>query len=409
LPQHQEQDQPPSMPSHPTSSTFSIGNNDIEKTEVLYGEEFVIEQTLNHFAKTRHQIDALMPSQGVIVLVETKRVWNSLQQLLKSKRVKGRAIITITKENIAHCKELTRITEVRHLDNIQGSFSIADKKEYHGTALVQRSKPVLQIINSTVNSFVELQQYFFDTLWNQSIPASQKMMEIEEGITPEFIQTITDSKEIKEIQKNLIESAKEEILILFPNSRTFNHQRNQGLIKLLYKISISNPALKTRIIVPDDQQTGNTGEGIIKDTGSRNFGVQYLAQQTGSTVLILVVDKRYSLYIEVKDTRNNPNNNPIYNSDSDCGNDKDFNVTNNNINVKTSHDDGTFGLGTFSNSKATVIGYASIFESLWNQSILFRELVESKAQLHSAINELDSIKQYINDVLKEVKDTPGNN
>jgi hypothetical protein len=35
---------------------------------------------------------------------------------------------------------------------------------------------------STVKSFVEQQQYFFDMLWNKSIPLKQRIKEIEEGL-----------------------------------------------------------------------------------------------------------------------------------------------------------------------------------------------------------------------------------
>ncbi len=218
-----------------------------------------------------------MPSHGIIVLVETIPVWQSLQQLSKSKQVKGRAIIDITKENIPYFKESIKFAEVRHLENIKGSFSIADNKEYHGTALVQRSKPVLQIIISTVNSFVELQQHFFDTLWNQSIPASQKIKEIEEGVTPEFIRTITDPLEIKELQKNLLESAREEILTIFPNAGALNYQDKQdSIFKIIQEISCSNPALKARIIAPDDGHKIRETKQDPKQNNPKNIEMQYL-------------------------------------------------------------------------------------------------------------------------------------
>jgi hypothetical protein len=53
-----------------------------------------------------------------------------------------------------------------------------------------------------------------------------------------------------------------------------------------------------------------------------------------------------------------------------------------------------YGLATFSNSKATVIGYASFFENLWGQSELVKKLIESeelqKDFVHIATHELSS-------------------
>jgi hypothetical protein len=154
-------------------SSPSSSDEGPEKTEILYGIENVISHTLNHFINTEYQIDACINSEGIIVLIETEIVWNGLKDLLKSTAVRSRTLTQITEENVPYCEELMQFAEVRHLDNVKGSFSIADRKEYHGTAIPQRSKPVIQIISSTVTAFVEQQQYFFDTLWNKSIPAEQ--------------------------------------------------------------------------------------------------------------------------------------------------------------------------------------------------------------------------------------------
>lgn len=97
-----------------------------------------------------------MDSIGPIVLVTTDTVWKGLQNLLK-RGVKGRAITQVTKDNIPYCRELMQFAEVGHLDTVKGTFSIADNRDYQGTAIVQESKPVTQIITSTVKMFVEQQ------------------------------------------------------------------------------------------------------------------------------------------------------------------------------------------------------------------------------------------------------------
>lgn len=37
-------------------------------------------------------------------------------------------------------------------------------------------------------------QYVFDTLWSRSIPGEQKIKQIEEGVRPDFVDVIHDSK-----------------------------------------------------------------------------------------------------------------------------------------------------------------------------------------------------------------------
>jgi hypothetical protein len=56
-------------------------------------------------------------------------------------------------------------------------------------------------------------------------------------------------------------------------------------------------------------------------------------------------------------------------------------------------------LATFSNSKATVIGYASFFENLWRQSELVKKLKESeelqKDFVHIATHELNPLQPIL--------------
>ena len=54
--------------------------------------------------------------------------------------------------------------------------------EYIATAHLQEAKPVHTLIYSNVKEIVEQQQLIFESLWNKSIPAEQKIKEIEEGI-----------------------------------------------------------------------------------------------------------------------------------------------------------------------------------------------------------------------------------
>ena len=301
-----------------------------------------------------------------------------LKKLLESKNVKARAITEITEENIAYCKELMKFAEVRHLDNVKGTFSIADRKDYHGTAIVQRSKPVLQIISSTVNAFVEQQQYFFDTLWNKSIRAEQRIREIEEGIVPDFIQTIIDPDEIQNIQYNLLKSALFEILVIFPTIKAFHYyDKYFGIVQIFKEVLTKNSDIQIKILTPNNENIKNIGQKL-KEQYPKNIHILYFTEQSEPKILILVVDKKYSLYLEIKD-------------DVFPYNDSNIN-TNNNIHT-------IYGLASYSNSKATVIGYASIFENLWKQTELLEKLKESeelqKDFIHIAAHELKNPIQPI--------------
>src|SRR6476661_8069366 len=319
-----------------------------------------------------------MHSQGVIVIIETKAVWNRLKKLLESKNLKGRVITEIIEENLSYCKELMGFAEVRHLDNVKGTFSIADRKDYHGTAIVQRSKPVFQIISSTVNAFVEQQQYFFDTLWNKSIRAEQRIREIDEGIVPDFIQTIIDPDEIQNIQYNLLKSVLFEILVIFPTVKTFHYYNKYfGIVQIFKEVLTKNSHIQIKILTPNNEDIRNIGQKL-KEQSPKNIRILYFTEQSEPKILILVVDKRYSLYLEIKDDVF------LYNDSNINTNDKTHTI---------------YGLASYSNSKATVIDYASIFENLWKQTEILEKLKESeelqKDFIHIAAHELKNPIQPI--------------
>ena len=46
-----------------------------------------------------------------------------------------------------------------------------------------------------MKEIVEEQQYIFDTLWNKSISAEDKIKEIELGTEPEYFRVINDNEE----------------------------------------------------------------------------------------------------------------------------------------------------------------------------------------------------------------------
>ena len=108
-----------------------------------------------------------------------------------------------------------KFSEIRHLEGVKGNFGIIDEREYSMHIIHQELQAPTQMIYSNVKSSVEAQQFLFNTLWNKAIPAEERIMEIEEGLKPVFMETLSDADEIQNIGIDLVRSAKEDILILF--------------------------------------------------------------------------------------------------------------------------------------------------------------------------------------------------
>ena len=283
-----------------------------------------------------------------------------------------------------------KIGELRHLDDIKGNFSIGEK-EYMASATMQEASPLQQVIYSNVKEVLEQQQYVFDSLWNKSVPAEQKIKEIEEGIVLGKTEVIQSPKDIQQLFINMVKLAKREVLLVLPTVNAFYREERIGIIELLKQASEGDHRVNVRILTPTNDAIENISstprhqinkeertkqnhqiknkekrfdiQSIdIKSTNQDEVGAGGLAaaaaaEESVTTVTIVVVDRRQSLVIEKKD-------------DS-----------------KQNFIDAV-GMATYSNSKPTVLSYVSIFENLWRQTELYQHLKESTKQLQLAYEQL---------------------
>src|SRR5436190_18335209 len=91
-------------------------------------------------------------------------------------------------------------------------------------------------------------------------------------------------------------------------------------------------------------------EGKQQEQQKRRIDIRYIEPSLQTKVTVLIIDRKFSLSIELKDdTKDN------------------------------SYE--TIGLATYSNSTPTVLSYVSIFESLWTQSQLYEQVKEAHEQL----------------------------
>jgi two-component system, OmpR family, sensor histidine kinase VicK len=149
-----------------------------------------------------------------------------------------RLITDISEANVSYCKELAKHVELRHFDGIKGNFGIVDGIIYGASARSQEGKFPTGYIYSTVKSFVEQQQYFFDMLWNKAIPAKRRMKGIQEGLKREFIETIQDPVEIQNLIPKVINSVAEELDVVFSTANSFNRYKKERVVELLIQRQI---------------------------------------------------------------------------------------------------------------------------------------------------------------------------
>ncbi|HZB17980.1 MAG TPA: hypothetical protein VE445_12510, partial [Nitrososphaeraceae archaeon] len=171
------------------------------KTEIIHGVENVIDAELRCFFANK-RIDTCMNYTRPPLAIEIEPIKKAFIDA-KTRGVRLRYITEITNSNISYCKELMgMVNELRHLDGIKANFMISETEYLAPVILYEEGKIASQIIHSNVKEVVEQQQYIFDTFWVKSIPAEQKIKEIEEGIIHYGTRAIENPDEIlKEISR----------------------------------------------------------------------------------------------------------------------------------------------------------------------------------------------------------------
>jgi two-component system, OmpR family, sensor histidine kinase VicK len=332
-------------------------NNENETTKVLHGTENSTKALVEFVSRAKQRIDSVVDSTAPSIIVGTESIRNERFSAAKDRGVKFRYVTEITKDNIAYCKEMLKFAEIRHLDGIKGNFEVSDEKEYVGSVNFQNSKPMPQLIYSNVKEIVEQQLYMFESFWNRSIPSEQKIGELEHGIMPEVTEVIRSPEDAEKLEWNLLRKAKKEVYIIYSTANAFYIQENTGTIQFLNQLA-EEEGISIKLLTPTDnhiikslQKLNQHHDQNQNQQQNNNKVIEFrnIAPTLGIKIKSVVVDRKYSLIMELKDDSRQ--------------------------NISTTA--AAIGWSTYSNSQATVLSYVSIFETLWNQTELYEQLQHS--------------------------------
>ena len=376
------------------ASSSANGTSTSEKTEVIYGSDKTTKAILEFLKSAEFSMnicaDHTWPSVAMGVEVYKKGLSE-----LKPRKVRFRAITDITRDNVKHCKELVQIAELRHLDGIKGNFGISEKA-YTASATLREAALLQQVIYSNVKSILEQQHYVFETLWNKAISAEEKIREIEQGLEPDIIEVIQNPAKTAKLYLDLIRNAAREILLIFPTTNAITRQNSVGALQLLKDAAEQNK-VNVRLLMPSIGESDNNAMALsnpdytsktsvtdysnikrllLSDALSNNIDIRHIKKASETKATILIVDRRYSLVIELRDD-----------------NESSF--------------EQAIGFSTYSTSRPGVLSYISIFESLWVQTELYEQLTQSNEHLALANEQLkihDRMqREFINIASHEMK------
>ena len=311
-----------------------------EVTEIWYGLENITKKSWDVLSCANRTSYYCHDSKSPAYLVSNEKYFQMIKHL-QAYGIRQRFITEITNDNVSYCKELAKYAELRHLDRVKGNFGITDGKEYGAAANIYDPLYPAEFIYSNVRSFVDQQQYFFETLWSKAIPARQRFKEIEQGDKRDFVETVRDPQEIQQLAFDLIKRAEEEIGILYSMTNASRLQAKSGSLKLLQEAALSR-GVKVRILVPvnDDNETAIMANETILQLKEVGVDIRQIKKEKRlyplqNKLTLLLVDQSVCLTTELDEDPEEPS------------------------------EEEAIGLATYSNSEPTIFAYSSIFENLW--------------------------------------------
>jgi two-component system sensor histidine kinase VicK len=176
---------------------------------------------------------------------------------------------------------------------------------------------------------------------------------------------VRNSTKAQKLYLKILKSAAKEILLIFPTTNALFRQEKIGVIQLL-KVSANGQKVKVRILMPVSKLT----EGIVQSlTQQHNIVIRCIEPNPDTEATILVVDKKVSLVIELKDDT------------------KDTFIE-------------AVGLSTHYNNTAGILFHVTIFENLWKQSVLYQEIKDSHENLKIAHQKLEINNKILNNFIQ---------
>ncbi|MFL6391211.1 MAG: ATP-binding protein [Nitrososphaeraceae archaeon] len=268
--------------------------------------------------------------------------------------------------------------KIKHIKNIPPmNFAVSSKELYATIDEMKGGQIARNLLVSNEPHYVKHFKSIFEELWNNGIDAIERIRDIEAGVDLADVQVIANSLRAQDRYIEIVKSASKEILWIFPTTNAFLRQDKMGAIPFAMQASRERN-VKVKILVPANKLIEEKVQQLKQNCHSCQIDVRYIEQMSETMATILVVDRKDSMVMELKDD-------------------------------SKSRFAEAIGLSTYSNSKAGVLSYVSIFENLWKQSELYEELMKTHEQLREAHEQLkmhDRMQKEFIDVAAHELRTP---
>jgi two-component system sensor histidine kinase VicK len=299
-----------------------------------------------------------------------------------------RWITNIDKESLDLVKIfLNAGIQIRHVKNLPPmNFGVSDQEIAATLEKMEGGKMSQSFLISNEPLYINHFNSLFDELWKNGINAKDRIEDVEQGNLGD-IEVIPNSVRARELYLNLVKSANEEVLLIFPTTNAFIRQHKMGVVELA-KEAAQQRNVKVRLLMPKHESTEPLVRSLTEEDPHhyRNYDIDvryYIEQTSGTKATILVVDRKHSLIMELRDDSKNTFDEAI-------------------------------GFSTYSDSRPGVLSYVSIFENIWLQTEMYKKVKETERmqkefidiaahELKTPIQPILGLTEILHSQIKDVK------
>lgn len=341
-----------------------------------------IAEKIKYFLENSNEVLSCSGSGG-LRLGYDKFLDSGREIMARSRRAEHKGIKLLTAPLNKGTVELVKVLmdlgiEVREIKNMPPmSFSVSDKEVHATIDKMERGELAQSVLISNEPVYVNHFRSIFEELWKDGTDPKTKFASIEKGTDFGEIRVIPSASRAAELYLDLERNAQKEIILMYPTSNAFLRQYKLGAAKLA-KEAAHERDVKVRILMPKHQSTEELVQSLTNKEEQEknspasnskgihdNIDVRYIEQaMLDSHATILVVDKKISLVMEIRDDSRTTFNEAI-------------------------------GLSTYSDSKAGVLSYLSLVENLWVQTELYQEIKDANTKLEIANERLEAANEQL--------------
>jgi hypothetical protein len=168
------------------------------------------------------------------------------------------------------------------------TFAVSDKEMIATIEKMEAGETIKSLLVSNEQAYINHFVSIFDELWRNGIDAKERIIAIEQGIEPEFLEVINDRERAGKILVDLAKSVENEALFILPNDEAMIRVDRLGIIDYLIKSSQENNA-NIKIICPLSEQNSS----IIKKISNGAPDIKILNGNISSAGMLIVNNEKF--------------------------------------------------------------------------------------------------------------------